>query len=45
MGWIDPLTKTNQKPLIVSPNPNPNKLWILAENKVLIKLKQALGYS
>jgi len=45
VGWIDPLRKTNQKPLLVSLNLNPNKPWILAENKVLIKPKQALGCS
>jgi len=27
---------------LVSPNPDPNKSWILAEYKVLIKPKQAL---
>ena len=45
MGWIDPFTKTDSKSLIVSPNPNPNKFLILAENKVLIMPKQALGYN
>jgi hypothetical protein len=39
MGWIDPFTKTDPKPLLVSSNPNPNKSWILAKNKVLIKPK------
>ena len=39
VGWIDPLTKTNPKPLLVSPNSDPNKPWILVVNKVLIKLK------
>jgi hypothetical protein len=42
MGWIDPFTKTDLKPLLVSSNPNPNKSWILAKNKVLIKPKQTL---
>jgi len=41
VGWIDPLTKTNSKPLLVSPNSDPNKPWILAVNKVLIKLVDA----
>jgi len=41
VGRIDPLIKTESEPLLVSPNPNPNKPWILAENKVLIKPKQA----
>jgi hypothetical protein len=45
MDWIDPLTKTNSKSLLVSLNPDQNKSWILAENNVLIKLKQTLGYS
>jgi hypothetical protein len=45
VGWIDPLTKTDPKSLLVSPNPNPNKPWILAEKKIIIKLKQALSYS
>jgi hypothetical protein len=39
VGWIDPLTKTDPKPLLVKPNPDPNKPWILAKSKVLIKLK------
>jgi hypothetical protein len=40
--WVlvfDPCTKTDPKPLLVSPNSDPNKPWILAENKVLIKSK------
>jgi hypothetical protein len=37
------IKKTDPKPLLVRPNPDPNKLWILAENKVLINLKQAMG--
>jgi hypothetical protein len=41
VGWIDFFTKTSLKPLLVSSNPNPNKRWILAQNKVLIKSKQA----
>jgi acyl-ACP thioesterase len=32
--------KTNQKPILGSPNPNPKNPWILVENKVLIKPKQ-----
>jgi len=43
VGWIGQLTKIDPKPLLVSSNPNPNKHWILTKNKVLIKLKQALG--
>jgi hypothetical protein len=31
MGWIDPVTKTDPKPLLVRPNPDPNKPWILVE--------------
>jgi hypothetical protein len=31
--------------MLVSPNLDPNKHWILVENKVLIKSKQALGCS
>ena len=31
---FDPHTKTNPKPLLLSPNPNPNKSWILVKNKV-----------
>jgi hypothetical protein len=31
--------------MLVSPNLNPNKHWILVENKVLIKPKQVLGCS
>jgi hypothetical protein len=42
VGWIDFFTKTGLKPLLVYSNPNPNKPWILAQNKVLIKSKQAL---
>jgi hypothetical protein len=42
---IDPHIKNDLKPLLVSPNPNPNKPWILAKNKVSIKPKQTLSYS
>jgi hypothetical protein len=45
VGWIDSLIKTNSKPLLVRSNPDPNKPWILDENKVLFKPKQALGCS
>jgi hypothetical protein len=45
VGWIDPHIKTDSKPLLVNPNPNQNKPWILAENKIFIKPKQALGCS
>ena len=37
--------KINSKPILVSPNLDPNMSWILAENKLLTKPKQALGYS
>lgn len=37
MSWIDLLTKTSPKPLLVSLNPNPNKPLILVKSKVLIK--------
>jgi len=43
--WAELLTKTGPKSLLVNPNPNPNKPWILTKNKVLIKPKQALGCS
>jgi len=33
VGLIDPLIKNNLKPLLVSPNSDSNKHWILAENQ------------
>jgi hypothetical protein len=45
VGWIDPLIKIDPKSLLVSPNPNPNKPWILTKKKVLIKPEEALGCS
>jgi hypothetical protein len=45
MGWIDPLIRIDPKPLLVNQNLDPNKPWILAKNKVLIKPKQALSYN
>jgi hypothetical protein len=43
LNW--PSYKNDSKPILVSLDPDPNKAWILAENKILIKLIQALGYS
>jgi hypothetical protein len=37
VDWFDSLIKLTQKPLLVNPNSDPNKSWILGENKVLIK--------
>jgi hypothetical protein len=45
MGWIEPLTKNDPKSLLVSPNLDSNKSWILVENKALIEIKQGFGYS
>ena len=42
---IWPTYKTDWKPILVSLNPNPNMPWILVENKVLIRSKQALDYN
>jgi len=44
MDWFDPLTKLTQNLKLKSPQPYPNKPWILVEDKVLIKPKQALGW-
>jgi hypothetical protein len=33
VGLIDPLTKNNLKPLLVSLNSDSNKHWILAKNQ------------
>jgi hypothetical protein len=37
VDWFGSLIKLTQKPLLVNPNFDPNKSWILGENKVLIK--------
>jgi hypothetical protein len=43
VGWINTLTKLIQNLKLASPKLDPNKPWIPAENKILIKFKQALG--